>query len=264
MSYSAGIVFLAVLGFVFGSFLNVCIYRLPRGESIIKPRSHCPSCKAFLRWFDNVPLLGYVMLRGRCRECKSVISSVYPSVECATAFLFIVQYVVVGNSSVLIVRLFFASLLIVLFVTDLQHRVLPNIVTIPGVIVGWCCSWVVAPGWLDASLGIVVGGTFFIVLSETYYRIFGREGLGMGDVKMLAMIGAFLGWELMLFTMLMASFLGVLVWITVVVSGRGDVRFQLPLGSFLAISAVVMSAIGPLILTWWYATVFSWSELLFS
>ena len=137
MSYSAGIVFLAVLGFVFGSFLNVCIYRLPRGESIIKPRSHCPSCKAFLRWFDNVPLLGYVMLRGRCRECKSVISSVYPSVECATAILFIVQYVVVGNSSVLVVRLFFTSLLIVLFVTDLQHRVLPNIVTIPGVIVGW-------------------------------------------------------------------------------------------------------------------------------
>ena len=264
MSVPVDIVLLAILGFVFGSFLNVCIYRLPRGESVVEPRSHCPSCKAFLRWFDNVPLLGYVMLRGRCRECKAVISSVYPLVECATAILFIVQYVVVGNSPVLVVRLLFSSLMVVLFVTDFQHRVLPNTVTIPGVIVGWCCSWVVAPGWLDASLGIVVGATFFIVLSEAYYRVSGREGLGMGDVKMLAMIGAFLGWELMLFTMLMASFLGVLVWIVIVMSGHGDVRYRLPLGSFPAISAVVMSAVGPVILTWWYATVFSWSAFLFS
>ena len=264
MSYPVDIVLLVVLGLVIGSFLNVCIYRLPRGESIVAPRSHCPSCKVFLRWFDNVPLLGYMILRGHCRECKSVISPVYPLVELSTAILFIVQYVVVENSPVLVLsRLFFVSLMVVLFVTDLQHRILPNMVTIPGVIVGWCCSWFVAPGWLDSSIGIVVGSTFLVILSETYYRIIGREGLGMGDVKMLALIGAFLGWEFMLFTMLMASILGVLVWSVILVSGRGGTRYLLPLGSFLAISAIVMSVTGPLILPWWYMTIFSWAPSLF-
>ena len=264
MSYPVDIVLLVVLGFVVGSFLNVCIYRLPRGESVVAPRSHCPSCRAFLRWFDNVPLLGYVILRGRCRECRSVISAVYPLVELSTAFVFIVQYAVVENlPAVVLVRLFFSSLMIVLFFTDLQHRVLPNMVTVPGVMVGWCCSWFVAPGWLDSTIGIVVGSTFLIVLSETYYRIVGREGLGMGDVKMLAMIGAFLGWELMLFTMLMASILGVVVWIAILLSGRGGASYLLPLGSFMAISAVVMSAAGPLILPWWYMTILSWVPSLF-
>ena len=264
MSYPVDIVLLVVLGLVIGSFLNVCIYRLPRGESIVAPRSHCPSCKVFLRWFDNVPLLGYMILRGHCRECKSVISPVYPLVELSTAILFIVQYVVVENSPVLVLsRLFFVSLMVVLFVTDLQHRILPNMVTIPGVIVGWCCSWFVAPGWLDSSIGIVVGSTFLVILSETYYRIIGREGLGMGDVKMLALIGAFLGWEFMLFTMLMASILGVLVWSVFLVSGRGGTRYLLPLGSFLAISAIVMSVTGSLILPWWYMTIFSWAPSLF-
>ncbi len=153
--------------------------------------------------------------------------------------------------------------MVVLFVTDLQHRILPNMVTIPGVIVGWCCSWFVAPGWLDSSIGIVVGSTFLVILSETYYRIIGREGLGMGDVKMLALIGAFLGWEFMLFTMLMASILGVLVWSVILVLGRGGTRYLLPLGSFLAISAIVMSVTGPLILPWWYMTIFSWAPSLF-
>ncbi len=264
MSYPVDIVLLVVLGLVIGSFLNVCIYRLPRGESIIAPRSHCPSCKVFLRWFDNVPLFGYVILRGHCRECKSVISPVYPLVELSTVILFVVQYAVVENSPVLVLsRLFFVSLMVVLFVTDLQHRILPNMVTIPGVIVGWCCSWFVAPGWLDSSIGIAGGSTFLIVLSETYYRIVGREGLGMGDVKMLALIGAFLGWEFMLFTMLMASILGVLVWIVILLSGRGRTRYLLPLGSFLAISAIVMSAAGSLILPWWYMIVLSWVPSLF-
>ena len=264
MSYPVDIVIVVVLGLVIGSFLNVCIYRLPRGEAVVAPGSHCPSCKSFLRWFDNIPLFGYAISRGRCRECKSVISAVYPLVELLTVFLFVVQYVIFENSPALVLaRLFFSSLMIVLFFTDLQYRVLPNMVTIPGVIVGWCCSWFVEPGWLDSSIGIVVGSTFLIVLSEMYYRIVGREGLGMGDVKMLALIGAFLGWELMLSTMLMASILGVLVWISILVTGRGGAKYLLPLGSFLAISATVMSAAGSLILPWWYMTIFSWAPFLF-
>ncbi len=251
MSYAVDLVFLVLLGLVVGSFLNVCIYRLPRGRSVVNPSSHCPSCKAFLRWFDTVPVIGYMMLRGRCRECKSIISFVYPVVELVTAVLFVVQYAVVGLSPVLVVRFIFTSVMVVLFVTDLQHRVLPDAVTIPGAIVGWCCSWFSPLGWLDSSIGIVVGGTFLFVVSETYYRIRGREGLGMGDVKMLAMIGAFLGWELMLATLMMASVLGSLAGVMMVMSKRGDVRYALPLGSFLAISATVMLVAGQPILTWY-------------
>lgn len=261
MSYPVDIVILVVLGLVIGSFLNVCIYRLPLGKSVIAPRSQCPSCKACLRWFDNIPLFGYVILRGRCRECKSVISAVYPLVELSTAILFVVQYEVVGNSPALVLsRSVFSSLMIVLFVTDLQHRVLPNMLTIPGVIVGWCCSWFLAPGWLASSIGIVVGSTFLVIVSETYYRMVGREGVGMGDVKMIALIGAFLGWELMLFTTLMASILGVLFWSVIFVSGRGGSRYLLPFGSFLAISAIVMSAAGTSIVPWWYTTIVSWAS----
>ena len=172
-------------------------------------------------------------------------------VELVTAVLFVVQYAVVGLSPVLVVRFIFTSVMVVLFVTDLQHRVLPDAVTIPGAIVGWCCSWFSPLGWLDSSIGIVVGGTFLFVVSETYYRIRGREGLGMGDVKMLAMIGAFLGWELMLATLMMASVLGSLAGVMMVMSKRGDVRYALPLGSFLAISATVMLMAGQPILTWY-------------
>ena len=251
MSYAVDLVFSVLLGLVVGSFLNVCIYRLPRGRSVVNPSSHCPSCKTFLRWFDTVPVIGYMMLRGRCRECKSIISFVYPVVEVVTAVLFVVQYAVVELYPVLLVRFIFTSAMVVLFVTDLQHRVLPDAVTIPGAIVGWCCSWVSPLGWLDSSIGIVVGGTFLFVVSETYYRIRGREGLGMGDVKMLAMIGAFLGWELTLVTLMMASVLGSLVGVMMVISKRGDVRYALPLGSFLAISATVMLVVGQPILTWY-------------
>ena len=253
MMNPAGVTLLALvgLGLVVGSFLNVCVYRLPRGGSIVSPPSHCTTCGRALRWFENVPVVGYLMLRGRCRTCRGPISLMYPAVELVTPALFLVQYWQLGWQPLLGARLVFSCAMIVLFLIDLQHRILPNVVTIPGVVVGLAASFFVEPGWLDAVLGVAVGGGSLLAISEAYYRIRGAEGLGMGDVKMLAMIGAFLGWQLMLVTLLLASLLGSLIGVAMIVLRRGDAKHALPLGSFLAIGAIASTVIGEPFIAWY-------------
>ena len=251
MSKPTGVVLLAVFGLIVGSFLNVCIHRLPRGGSIVNPPSHCPSCGRPLRWFDNVPVLGYVVLRGRCRTCGDSISPMYPAVEVATAALFLLQLWHVGWQPLLAARLAFSGAMLVLFVIDLRHRILPNVITIPGVVVGLAASVFVEPGWIDALLGAAVGSGALLAISEAYYRIRGEEGLGMGDVKMLGMIGAFLGWQLMLVTLLLASLLGSLVGLAVMALRRGASRYALPLGSFLAFAAIVATIVGEPFVAWY-------------
>ncbi len=251
MSEPTGAALLAVFGLVVGSFLNVCIHRLPRGGSIVNPPSHCPSCGRPLRWFDNVPVLGYVVLRGRCRACGEPISLMYPAVEVATAALFLLQYWHVGWQPLLVARVAFSGAMVVLFVIDLRHRILPNVITVPGIVVGLLASVVVEPGWIDALIGVAVGAGSLLAISEAYYRIRREEGLGMGDVKMLGMIGAFLGWQLMLVTLLLASLLGSLAGLAVMALRHGDARYALPLGSFLAIAAIVATVAGEPFVVWY-------------
>ena len=196
---------MVALGLAIGSFLNVCIYRLPLGESVVSPPSRCPSCGRGLRWFENVPVLGYVLLGGRCRTCRVALSLMYPIVEAGTALLFVLQYWQLGWQPLLAVRLLFVAAMIVLFAIDIQHRILPNIITLPGVAVGVAASFLFEPGWLASLIGVAAGGGVLWAVGEAYFRIRGEEGMGMGDVKMLAMIGAFLGWQLMLVTLLIAS-----------------------------------------------------------
>ena len=196
------------LGLTIGSFLNVCIYRLPRGESVVNPPSRCPSCGRGLRWFENVPVLGYLLLGGRCRTCRAAVSPMYPIVEVGTALVFLLQYWQLGWQPLLGVRLMFVAALIALFVIDLQHRILPNVITLPGVVIGVAASLLFEPGWRASLIGVAVGGGALWAIGEAYFRIRGEEGMGMGDVKMLAMIGAFLGWQLMLVTLLFASLAG--------------------------------------------------------
>ena len=247
----ATLVLLGALGLVVGSFLNVCIYRLPRGESIAYPASHCTACGRALRWYENVPVLGWVALRGRCRTCGESISWMYPAVEVATPALFLLQYGLLGWQPLLAVRLLFTCAMIVLFVIDLQHRVLPNVITLPGVGVGFAASLVLEPGWRDALIGVVIGGGVLLLVAEAYYRIRGEEGLGMGDVKMLAMIGAFLGWQLMSLTLLFASLVGSVVGVAMMAARAGDSRYALPLGTFLAIASIVVTVIGDPFITWY-------------
>lgn len=242
---------LAALGLVVGSFLNVCIYRLPRGESIVKPPSHCTMCGRTLRWFENVPVVSCMMLRGRCRTCGEPISLMYPAVELATSALFLTQYWQLGWQPLLAVRLAFSGAMIVLLLIDLQHRVLPNVITVPGVIVGLVVSVFVNPGWVDALVGAVVGVGSLLAIAEAYFRVRGKEGLGMGDVKMLGMIGAFLGWQLMLVTLLIASLLGSLIGVALIALKWGDSQYALPLGSFLAIGAIMSMVIGESLIAWY-------------
>jgi leader peptidase (prepilin peptidase)/N-methyltransferase len=239
------------LGLTVGSFLNVCIHRLPLHESVAWPASRCPQCATPLRSFDNIPLVSYLVLGGKCRSCGAPISVMYPLVELVTAAVFLAAYYLFGPSPLLIARLLFASAMIVLFVIDLQHRILPNIITLPGIIVGFVFSLFVPPGWFESLVGIVAGGGVLLLMAEMYYRLRKEEGLGMGDVKMLAMIGAFLGWKLMLVTLVLSSFLGSLIGIGMIVLKKGDMKYALPFGTFLAIGAIVASVSGDAIWRWY-------------
>ena len=241
------------LGLAVGSFLNVCIHRLPRGESVASPPSRCPGCERQLRWFDNVPVLGWLVLRGRCRMCRAPVSVMYPLVEVVTGLLFVLQYWQLGWQPLLGVRLLFVSAMVVLCVIDLQHRILPNAITLPGVLVGLVASVFLFPGWRSALIGALVGGGFLRVVGEAYFRLRREEGMGMGDVKMLAMIGAFLGWQQMLVTLTLATLTGSLVGGGMIVLDRGNIRYALPLGSFLAAAAIAVTHVGQPLVEWYLA-----------
>jgi leader peptidase (prepilin peptidase) / N-methyltransferase len=245
------IVAFGLLGLIVGSFLNVCIYRIPRGESLVWPASRCTDCGRALAWFDNVPVVSWLALRGRCRTCHARISVMYPIVELTTAAIFAGGVMVYGPTGLLAVRLAFASALIVLFAIDLQHQILPNVVTLPGIVAGFAASWFLPPGWLSSLIGIAAGGGILLAMAWAYFRVRGQEGLGMGDVKMLAMIGAFLGWPLMILTLVLASFAGSLVGMLLLATGRGSMQAALPFGTFLALGALVAAVAGDPILTWY-------------
>jgi leader peptidase (prepilin peptidase)/N-methyltransferase len=244
-------VLFAWIGLAVGSFLNVCIHRLPRGSSIVNPPSSCPNCGYMLRWYDNVPVVSYAWLRGRCRSCRAPISIRYPIVEIVTMLVFLLHLYVFGWSALMAVRLVFACALIVLFAIDLEHHLLPNVITLPGIAVGLIFSIIVPPGIRDALLGALLGGGVLWLIGEAYFRYSGQQGMGGGDVKMLAMIGAFLGWKLVLVTLVMSSVAGSLIGMLVIASRRGGMKYALPYGTFLALGGLVASVAGGKIVDWY-------------
>jgi len=245
------VTFFAAFGLVVGSFLNVCIYRLPLKQSIVWPASRCAKCQRELSWYENVPVLAWLVLGGRCRSCKDRISAMYPIVELVTGALFVGAYLLYGVTPLTFVRIGFGCSMIVLFVIDLQHRILPNVITVTGVPIGFALSLFLPPGWKESLIGLAIGGGVLFVIGEAYYRLRGIDGLGMGDVKMLAMIGAFLGWRLTLVTLIFASFTGALVGVALLTSGRGGMKAALPFGTFLAVGAVVAAVAGDQIFNWY-------------
>jgi len=226
-------------GLVIGSFLNVCIHRLPRGQSVVSPRSSCPGCRQMLTWHDNVPLLSYVWLGAHCRRCTRPISWRYPLVEAVTGALFagvVLRYGgVVGTLSLMA----FAAACLALMVIDAEHQILPNAITLPGIAVGLTAS-LVSPRTTPASAaaGAVLGWAIPWGLAAGYRRLRGREGIGMGDLKLLAMIGAFLGWRGVLFALGAGSILGTVVGIPYLLIRRRSLPEPLPFGTFLGAAAL--------------------------
>lgn len=240
-----------LLGLAIGSFLNVVIHRLPRRESLVSPGSRCPSCGYALRAIDNIPLVSYLVLLGRCRRCRTRISLRYPIVELATAGLFVLHYFAFGWTPLLAVRLLFSAALVALFVIDLEHRLLPDWITLPGIAVGLAASVFLPPGFRDALIGTILGGGVLWGIGEAYFQYSGQEGMGGGDVKMLAMIGAFLGWQQVLVTLVFSSIAGAVIGLAVIAVKRGDMKYALPFGTFLSIAAAVASLYGEQIFGWY-------------
>jgi leader peptidase (prepilin peptidase) / N-methyltransferase len=245
------IVILFALGLAVGSFLNVCIHRLPLRLSLVSPGSRCPNCGYELRWFDNIPVVSYAVLGGRCRQCRTRISWQYPIVELVTMALFLVHGFVFGWTPLLAVRLLFACAMVVLFAIDLEHQILPDVMTLPGIVIGWAAATVLPPGLSSALVGALVGGGVLFAIGEIWFRLRGIEAMGFGDVKMLAMVGAFLGLKLVIVTFVVSSFVGGIAGALLVVSGRGSLASKVPFGTFLAIAALVASLWGDPIADWY-------------
>jgi leader peptidase (prepilin peptidase)/N-methyltransferase len=238
-------IFIGLFGLTVGSFLNVCIYRLPRDESVSWPGSHCTSCNRPLSWFENVPLVSWLALGGRCRTCQARISAIYPLVEVLTGAIFVGASLVYGWTPLLAVRLAFSAALIALFFIDLRHQILPNTITLPGLAAGLLCSLLLPPGWRSALAGALFGGVFPWLIAEAYLRLRKRQGMGMGDFKMLAMVGAFLGWPLIYLVLMLACFLGVIIGGGALVLTRRDTATRIPFGTFIAAAALAAVFAGP-------------------
>lgn len=241
----------AAIGLCIGSFLNVVIYRLPLGKSIVTPPSRCRNCSYLLKWYDNVPVLSWLLLRGKCRKCGTGVSIQYPIVELMTGALFVLVIWLTPVGPLLATRLLLICILIALFGIDLEHQILPNTITLPGIAVGVLLSLIAPPGIKDALIGVLLGGGILYAIAWGYYLWRREEGMGMGDVKMLAMIGAFLGWKAVLVTLVLSSFSGAIIGLIMMAAQRGTIKYALPFGTFLAIGAVVAMVAGEPLIAWY-------------
>jgi leader peptidase (prepilin peptidase)/N-methyltransferase len=232
-------IFSFVLGAVVGSFLNVIILRLPEEKSIVFPASHCPKCQHAIRVYDNIPLISYLFLKGRCRDCGGSISGRYPLVEGLTAILSLLIYWKFGPSlQYLCVFLFTCSLVVITFI-DLDHQIIPDVISLPGIPVFFLAAiFVMNLRFLDAFLGFLIGGGVLYSVAFVYELITKREGMGGGDIKLLAMIGAFLGWQSLLFVLLISSFAGAAVGIAIMIVKGRDMKYAVPFGPFLSLGAI--------------------------
>lgn len=245
-----------VFGLIIGSFLNATIYRLPREISVSRPRSFCPHCQRTIQWYRNIPVVSYLFLRGRCGECGAPISPRYLLVELAVAVIFAASVWRWGVSTRSAVSIGFACAMLVLALIDLDFRILPNVITLPGIFAGLLVFFIdPRRTWVDSALGVALGGGLLYFVAWLYLKVRAKEGMGMGDVKMIAMVGAFLGWKGVLLTIFVASLLGSLVGLTLMAIKGRDWDYALPFGTFLALAAVVVDWGGQEMVRWYLGLV---------
>jgi leader peptidase (prepilin peptidase)/N-methyltransferase len=262
-----------LFGLAIGSFLNVCIARIPE-ESVVHPRSRCPQCRKWIAWYDNFPVLSYLILRGRCRNCRKPISARYPGVELLTAAISVLLYYKFGLTTEWGIYLVFSAALVTLAFIDMDRRILPFSITINGIWIGilvnvilewpstFASKWLeyagfggLSPKWvaLVASLaGAVICGGFLWLVGAAVTRVMGVEAMGFGDVVMMAMVGAFLGAPLALLTIMIGSVLGAVIGVAfILISGKGK-RYELPYGTFLGFAAIIAVLYGNFIIDWYW------------
>jgi len=263
--------FVFIFGLLFGSFLNVCIYRLPRDESITFPPSHCTNCNTPIKFYQNIPVISYLLLGGKCSSCKEPISVIYPVVELFTAVLVTLLFYKYGVTIETFVYVILTLSLIVISFIDLEHFIIPNVITLPGIIIGlaynllitdWGFFLKIIPGLdfgnifyiapripaLNSVFGIIIGGGTLLLIAYLYKIIRKREGMGMGDVKLLAMLGAFLGINGVFFIILVSSLVGSVIGITLILIQRGNMKLALPYGPFISFAAVLFLFTGPIVI----------------
>jgi leader peptidase (prepilin peptidase)/N-methyltransferase len=247
-------------GAVVGSFLNVCVHRMPREESVVHPPSHCPHCHEPIRWFQNIPLVSYVLLRGRCRHCGSRITPRYLLVELLTAILFLAVWMRFGLWVAPIYWVLLAGLIVATFI-DFEHYIIPNEITYGGILVGLALSAMYPPlmeqrtvllSLMKSFLGVLTGGLTLLIVAIAGEKIFKKEAMGMGDVKFLAAIGAFLGWKATLFTLFISSLTGGIIGLMLILVNRKNWQSRIPYGPYIAFGAVVWIFGGREIVGWYW------------
>ena len=217
-----------ILGLMIGSFLNLCIYRLPREESVIAPRSHCPSCKKTVSARDNIPIISYLLLKGKCRHCGKSISWIYPAVETVTAFLLTVVFLKFGATIQAGIYGITISALVVITIIDLKHQIIPDCITLPGIVFGFAAG-ISFNGFLTSFFGFFLGGGLFYILA-----VASKGGMGGGDIKFIAGLGALLGWQKVLLIIFLGAFLGTIYSLPLLLVGKKGRKSLIPFGPFIS------------------------------
>jgi leader peptidase (prepilin peptidase) / N-methyltransferase len=245
-------IFAFIFGAVVGSFLNVCICRIPQGDSIVSPPSHCPACGYRIPFYDNIPLVSWLLLRGKCRACRVPISSQYPLVELITAFLTLFLFMRFGPTFPFVVLFLFCTAMVVITFIDLEHYIIPDVISLSGIVVGFACSFFIPSlGWQNSLLGILAGGGSLYLVATLYQMFTGKEGMGGGDIKLLAMMGAFFGWRAVPFIIFTSSLVGSVIGIAVMLVQKKDTKLAIPFGPFLALGAILYIFFGRQVLHWY-------------
>lgn len=250
------LIYSALFGACIGSFLNVCILRIPRKVSIVFPPSACPKCNYKLKWYDNIPVLSYISLLGKCRNCREKISVQYPVVEIISGFFGYLCVLLFSISFQAFFVFIFASALIVISFIDLEHKIIPDIISLPGIPIFFILAlFLKEQPVIDLILGILTGGGFLYLIAFSYKLFTGKDGMGGGDVKLLAMIGGFIGYKGVFFTIFASSFIGTIIGVTIIALKGKDMKYAVPFGPFLSLGALLYIFAGDFLINLYFSKI---------